>query len=50
MTLLSTYLPWLVDGENIVNPTRLARIGRLVNWVLKVRGWKAIGGSEALLR
>lgn len=25
------------------NPARLARVGRLVNWVVKVRGWKAVG-------
>ena len=26
-----------------MNPARLARVGRLINWVVRVRGWKAVG-------
>lgn len=40
MDLLSSALESTATGY--VNPARLARIGRVVNWVVKVRGWKAV--------
>jgi hypothetical protein len=47
MSLLGTQLASLAEGTGPQpNPARLARIGRLVNWVVKVRGWKAVGAYE----
>lgn len=43
MAVLSTHLTRLSDDEGNVNPALLARVGRLINWVVKVRGWKAVG-------
>ncbi|KAL1413221.1 hypothetical protein Q8F55_000974 [Vanrija albida] len=34
-------------ASGTANPARLARVGRLVNWVVKVRGWKAVGAYAA---
>ncbi|WVQ62666.1 uncharacterized protein L199_000813 [Kwoniella botswanensis] len=47
MDLLGANLPTLVNDEEndikkTVNPNRLARLGRLLNWIVKVRGWKAV--------
>ncbi|WVQ76181.1 hypothetical protein IAR50_005840 [Cryptococcus sp. DSM 104548] len=30
------------DGADKVNGRRLERVGKIVNWVVKVRGWKAV--------
>lgn len=40
MQVLSSALEHTVSGE--VNAARLARVGRMINWVVKVRGWKAV--------
>ncbi|WWC99224.1 hypothetical protein V866_006120 [Kwoniella sp. B9012] len=47
MDLLGAKLHILVNNEEsdikkTVNPNRLARLGRLLNWIVKVRGWKAV--------
>ncbi|OCF59625.1 cofactor D [Kwoniella mangroviensis CBS 10435] len=47
MDLLGANLHILVSKEEddikkTVNPKRLARLGRLLNWIVKVRGWKAV--------
>ncbi|WWD08947.1 hypothetical protein V865_007062 [Kwoniella europaea PYCC6329] len=47
MDLLGANLRILVNNEEndikkTVNPNRLARLGRLLNWIVKVRGWKAV--------
>lgn len=43
MHVLGTQLARLVeDTPPQPDATRLAAIGRLVNWVVKVRGWKAV--------
>ncbi|GMK59904.1 hypothetical protein CspeluHIS016_0901210 [Cutaneotrichosporon spelunceum] len=41
MAKLASSLSELV-ANNPSNPARLARLGRVVNWVVKVRGWKAV--------
>lgn len=41
MTALAAALDNLLAGS-APNPARLARLGRVVNWVVKVRGWKAV--------
>ncbi|WWC58144.1 uncharacterized protein I303_100679 [Kwoniella dejecticola CBS 10117] len=46
--LLAQNLHLLIEDEfqspikTPVNPNRLARLGKLLNWLVKVRGWKAI--------
>ncbi|WWC85834.1 uncharacterized protein L201_000701 [Kwoniella dendrophila CBS 6074] len=44
---LTVVLTMMVDDKternaNNINSKRLARLGRLLNWVVKVRGWKAV--------
>jgi hypothetical protein len=54
MAVLSRWIGALVTadqaGESLyVDSKRIGRIGILVNWVVKIRGWKAVGtcsGSE----
>lgn len=47
MQLLEKSLHTIVEEDsctsNPVNPKRLERLGRVLNWVVKVRGWKAVG-------
>lgn len=47
MQLLEKSLHAIVEEDrhtsNPVNPKRLERLGRVLNWVVKVRGWKAVG-------
>ncbi|KIR54961.1 cofactor D [Cryptococcus gattii Ru294] len=46
MQLLEKSLHTIVEEDrhtsNPVNPKRLERLGRVLNWVVKVRGWKAV--------
>ncbi|OXB38247.1 hypothetical protein LQV05_006482 [Cryptococcus neoformans] len=46
MQLLEESLHTIVQEDsctsNPVNPKRLERLGRVLNWVVKVRGWKAV--------
>lgn len=44
MAVLGTQLARLSGSAAgpVPNAERLARVGRLVNWVVKVRGWKAV--------
>nr|XP_019014520.1 uncharacterized protein I206_00602 [Kwoniella pini CBS 10737]OCF53301.1 hypothetical protein I206_00602 [Kwoniella pini CBS 10737] len=47
MDLLSRILYTLAKNDDsinsvVVNSGRLARLGKLLNWIVKVRGWKAI--------
>jgi hypothetical protein len=42
MLVLGTQLQRLAENGPAPNNARLARVGRLVNWVVKVRGWKAV--------
>ncbi|BEJ12462.1 hypothetical protein CspHIS471_0209220 [Cutaneotrichosporon sp. HIS471] len=41
MARLASSLEHLLASKPL-NPARLARLGRVVNWVVKVRGWKAV--------
>ncbi|GFZ52002.1 hypothetical protein JCM24511_09773 [Saitozyma sp. JCM 24511] len=41
MTALSSSLGRLSESQH-VSASRLCRLGRVINWVVKVRGWKAI--------
>lgn len=47
MQLLEESLHTIVQEDsctsNPVNTKRLERLGRVLNWVVKVRGWKAVG-------
>lgn len=42
MSKLSAALDRLAGDGPAPNAARLARLGRIVNWVVKVRGWKAV--------
>lgn len=42
MAALGKQLALLTDGRE-PDATRFARIGRVINWVVKVRGWKSVG-------
>lgn len=42
MEKLNAALERLASDGTAPNPERLARLGRVVNWVVKVRGWKAV--------
>ncbi|WVQ93564.1 hypothetical protein IAU59_000639 [Kwoniella sp. CBS 9459] len=47
MDLLGKNLQKLSDAQDAntivqMNPKRLARLGRVLNWIVKVRGWKAV--------
>jgi len=44
MGVLSPALTSLADDPSSrINEGRLHRLGKLINWVVKVRGWKSIG-------
>lgn len=50
MDLLIACLQRIVDHDDDqktprVDPVKLGRIGRVIYWVVKVRGWKAVGVS-----
>lgn len=34
----------LASGDGSIDQTRLNRLGEVINWVIKVRGWKVTGG------
>lgn len=42
MTVLGKQLALLAEGRE-PDAARFARIGRVLNWVVKVRGWKSVG-------
>jgi hypothetical protein len=45
MDILARQVIALHEGANLPNADRLNRLGRVINWVIKVRGWKAVGMS-----
>ena len=43
MDVLASHLKRVVNEDAAISAVRLARVGQMVNWIVKVRGWKAIG-------
>lgn len=43
MDKLAQAISIILSEEGHVDQTRLNRLGEVINWIIKVRGWKTIG-------